>query len=601
MNMEAIEAMEATPTGNKLPLRFGDFSTLAEALDYAAQGETGFNFYTGGGKLYAVLPYAKLRDEARVLARRLLSLGLERGERVALVADTTPDFPRFFFACQYAGLIPVPLTASIHLGGHQAYVAQLRRLLRICRAEVAIAPKDFLPFLLEAAEGLNLRFVGTPEAFADLPEERTQLQPLQPKEIAYLQYTSGSTRFPRGVVITQETVLNNLADIIQHGVKVRPGDRCVSWLPYYHDMGLVGLVLAPLASQLSVDYLSTREFAMRPRLWLALLSQNRATISFSPPFGYELCVRRLKKGEADKFDLSFWRVAGVGAETIRAEPLADFADILAPSGFDKKAFLACYGMAECSLAVSFAPLGQGLDVDYVDGDYLAEYHKALPIQGAPDKTTARSNSFVNCGVPLPGYEVELRDAQGTVLPDRHCGTLFVRGPSVMSGYFGEPRATREVISAKGWLNTGDLGYRLGNSIIVTGRQKDLIIINGRNIWPQDLEYLAEQQPEVRTGDASAFSVPGPDNEEKAVLVIQCRVSDVGKRVNLMERLHGLVRQEVGIDCFIELVPPHTLPRTSSGKLSRSGARQDFLKRVDIEQLRQPQTGHYKRALGERGF
>ncbi len=599
--MEAIEAMEATPTGNTLPLRFGDFSTLAEALDYAAQGETGFNFYTGAGKLYAVLPYAKLRDEARVLARRLLSLGLERGERVALVADTTSDFPRFFFACQYAGLIPVPLTASIHLGGHQAYVAQLRRLLSICRAEVAIAPKDFLPFLLEAAEGLNLRFVGTPEAFADLPEERTQLQPLQPKEIAYLQYTSGSTRFPRGVVITQETVLNNLADIIQHGVKVRPGDRCVSWLPYYHDMGLVGLVLAPLASQLSVDYLSTREFAMRPRLWLALLSQNRATISFSPPFGYELCVRRLKKGEADKFDLSSWRVAGIGAETIRAEPLADFADILAPSGFDKKAFLACYGMAECSLAVSFAPLGRGLDVDYVDGDYLAEYHKALPTEGAPDKTTARSNSFVNCGVPLPGYEVELRDAQGTVLPERHCGTLFVRGPSVMSGYFGDPKATREVISPNGWLNTGDLGYRLGDSIIVTGRQKDLIIINGRNIWPQDLEYLAEQQPEVRTGDASAFSVPGPDNEEKAVLVIQCRVSDVGKRVNLMERLHGLVRQEVGIDCFIELVPPHTLPRTSSGKLSRSGARQDFLKRVDIEQLRQPQIGHYKRALGERGL
>lgn len=599
--MEAIEAMEATPTGNTLPLRFGDFSTLAEALDYAAQGETGFNFYTGAGKLYAVLPYAKLRDEARVLARRLLSLGLERGERVALVADTTSDFPRFFFACQYAGLIPVPLTASIHLGGHQAYVAQLRRLLSICRAEVAIAPKDFLPFLLEAAEGLNLRFVGTPEAFADLPEERTQLQPFQPKEIAYLQYTSGSTRFPRGVVITQETVLNNLADIIQHGVKVRPGDRCVSWLPYYHDMGLVGLVLAPLASQLSVDYLSTREFAMRPRLWLALLSQNRATISFSPPFGYELCVRRLKKGEADKFDLSSWRVAGVGAETIRAEPLADFADILAPSGFNKKAFLACYGMAECSLAVSFAPLGQGLDVDYVDGDYLAEYHEALPIEGAPDKTTARSNSFVNCGVPLPGYEVELRDAQGTVLPERHCGTLFVRGPSVMSGYFGDPKATREVISPNGWLNTGDLGYRLGDSIIVAGRQKDLIIINGRNIWPQDLEYLAEQQPEVRTGDASAFSVPGPDNEEKAVLVIQCRVSDVGKRVNLMERLHGLVRQEVGIDCFIELVPPHTLPRTSSGKLSRSGARQDFLKRVDIEQLRQPQIGHYKRALGERGL
>jgi len=595
MNMEAIETMEVTPTKNKLPLRLADFSTLVEALDYAAQGETGFNFYTGRGKLYSVLPYTKLRLEARALARRLHSLGLERGARIALVADTTPDFPRFFFACQYAGFIPVPLPASIHLGGHHAYVAQLRRLLSICQAKVAMAPKDFLPFLTEAEEGLNLLFIGSPETFNNLPEEHAQLEPLQSAETAYLQYTSGSTRFPRGVVITQETVLNNLADIVQHGVKVRPGDRCVSWLPYYHDMGLVGLVLAPLASQLSVDYLSTRDFAMRPRLWLKLMSQNRATISFGPPFGYELCVRRLRNGESNEFDLSSWRVAGVGAETIRAEPLADFADILASSGFDKQAFLACYGMAECSLAVSFAPLEKGLGVDRVDSDHLAEHQVALPTNG---KTTVRSNSFVNCGVPLPGYEVEVRGEQGKVLPERHCGTLFVRGPSVMSGYFDDPDATREVLSPDGWLNTGDLGYRLGETIVITGRKKDLIIINGRNIWPQDLEYLAEQQPEVRTGDASAFSVPGPDNEEKAVLVIQCRVFDAGKRADLMERLHGLVRQELGIDCFIELVPPHTLPRTSSGKLSRSGARQDFLKRVDIEELKQPRIGDYKRALGE---
>ena len=338
---------------------------------------------------------------------------------------------------------------------------------------------------------------------------------------------------------------------------------------------------------------------MRPRVWLKLMSENRASISFSPPFGYELCVRRLRKDEADKFDLRAWRVAGVGAETIRPEPLAEFAEVLAPCGFDKGSFLACYGMAECSLAVSFAPLGQGLEVDSVDGEHLAERQKAVPTNGASGQSAVRANYFVNCGVPLPGYEVEVRDGQGQVLPERYCGTLFVRGPSVMSGYFGDVETTRQVLSADGWLNTGDLGYRIGDSLVITGREKDLIIINGRNIWPQDLEHMAEQQPEVRTGDASAFSVPGPDGEEKAVLVIQCRLSDVVKRASLMERLHGLVRQELGIDCYIELVPRHTLPRTSSGKLSRAGARQDFLKRVDIEQLRQPQTAHYARALGER--
>jgi fatty-acyl-CoA synthase len=193
--------MDATPTVNNLPFRAADFSTLAEALDYAAQGKTGYNFYAGGGKLYASLPYAELRGQAQALARRLMGLGLNRGSRVALVADTHPDFLRFFFACQYAGLIPVPLPASIHLGGHKAYVTQLQRLLTICQAEVAMAPDDFLSFLTEAAERLNLRFLGNPKTFYDLPKPKIKLQPMQPDEIAYLQYTSGSTRFPRGGIV----------------------------------------------------------------------------------------------------------------------------------------------------------------------------------------------------------------------------------------------------------------------------------------------------------------------------------------------------------------------------------------------------------------
>jgi fatty-acyl-CoA synthase len=595
---EAIDTMEATPTANRLPLRLGDFATLTDALEYAAQGDTGFNFYTGTGKLYAMLPYGRLKEEARALARRLLGLGLERGARVAIVADTHPDFHRFFFACQYAGLVPVPLPAAIHLGGHQAYVAQMRRLLVICGAAVAVAPGAFLPFVAEAAEGLNLRRFGSPEAFMELPKGESPLQPLQPNEIAYLQYTSGSTRFPRGVMITQQAVMSNLRDIATHGAKIRPGDRIVSWLPYYHDMGLVGKVLVPLATQLSVDYLGTRDFAMRPRQWLNLMSKNRATISFSPPFGYELCVRRLRHDEVEKFDLGAWRVAGVGAETIRPGPLDDFAHLLAPSGFDRRAFLACYGMAECSLAVSFAPLEQGLGLDCVDGDHLAEFREAVPYGCVSGRSEGRATTLVNCGTPLPGYEIEVRDAHGRVLPERHCGTVFVSGPSVMSGYFNDPEMTAEALSSDGWLNTGDLGYRIGDSLLITGRVKDLIIINGRNIWPQDLEYLAEQQPEVRTGDASAFSVPGGDGEERAVLVIQCRESDVTKRAGLTERLRCLIREELGIDCFIELVPPHTLPRTSSGKLSRSGARRDFLKRVSGERLIQLQTNPYRTAAGE---
>jgi len=572
----------STPTVHNLPFRAADFATLTEALDYSAQGETGANFYTGRGELYATLPYGKLREKSRVLARKLLGAGLEKGDRVALVAETDPDFLRFFFACQYAGLIPVALPASVNLGGHTVYVTQLRGLLQSSKAAMAMAPSGYASFLEEAGEGLDLRLIGDPGVFDALPEADIELSTVAPDDVAYIQYTSGSTRFPRGVVIKQKAVMSNLAGIICHGVKMGRGDRCFSWLPFYHDMGLVGLVLVPVAAQISVDYLDTREFAMRPRQWLSLMTKTKATISFSPPFGFELCTRRLRPGEADKYDLSNWRVAGVGAEMIRSETLTRFAKALAPAGFNEKAFLACYGMAECSLAISFAPLFEGHSTDCVDGDYHSDHREALPI--ANFENPGRARCFVECGKPLPEYEVEIRDDAGHVLSDRRSGSIFVRGDSVMSGYFNEPEETARTLSEDGWLNTGDTGYQVDGRLIITGRMKDLIIINGRNIWPQDLEYLAEHQPEVRMGDALAFSVPSPDGDEICVLVVQCRETDVNVRANLTDRLNRLVHLELGIDVLVELAPLHTLPRTSSGKLSRSKARQNFIDSHDMNAL-----------------
>ena len=577
--------MNSTPTHHQLKLQHGNFSTLSEALDYAASGETGCNFYSGRGKLAHVLPYADLQRQAQNLARRFNGLGLPRGARVALIADTTPDFIRFFFACQYAGLIPVPLPISLHLGGHQAYVTQLRRLIQNCQASIAMAPEGFLPFLEEASAGLGLSLIGGPETFASLKETDGPLIPLKPQELAYIQYTSGSTRWPRGVEVTQLAVMNNLSGIIRHGLQVRPGDRCVSWLPFYHDMGLVGFVLGPIASQLSVDYLSTRDFAMRPRQWLSLMTKSKATISFSPSFGYELCVRRLGEDSNERYDLSSWRIAGAGAETIRADSLARFAQTLKTSGFKSEAFLACYGMAECSLAISFAPLDKGLEVDRVDGDQLSNNRQAMPfVPSLTDDDQTRCSKFVNCGVPLPGYEVQIRNVSGDVVEERESGTIFVRGASIMSGYFEDPALTSEVLSADGWLNTGDIGYWIKDSLVIIGRSKDMIIINGRNIWPQDLEFMAEQQSEVRPGDSSAFSVSGPDGHEIAIMVVQCREMDAQKREDLVDRLRSLVHKELSIPCYIELIPPRTLPRTSSGKLSRSRAKADFLARIQWEEL-----------------
>ena len=571
--------MKATPTTHDLPLSFQGFSTLAEALDYAAQGDTGYNFYSGQGKLYATLSYAKLREDALTLAKKLSSLDLPRGTRVAIVADTHPDFVRFFFACQYAGFTPVPLPATIQLSGQQEYTNQLQRLLSICQAEIAIANDDFLPFLIEAAGRQHIRFAGNSQTFENLPESTTPLQPLQADELAYLQYTSGSTRFPRGVMISQEAVLNNTRAIIEHGVQVRAGDRAMSWLPFYHDMGLVGLLLTPLVCQISVDYLNTRHFAMRPRLWLKIMSENRATISFSPPFGYDLAARRLRDDDLAGYDLRNWRVAGVGAEMIHTETLAFFADRLQPSGFDAHAFLPCYGMAECALAVCFGQLGAGVQVDRVDADQLAFHRKALAIDTEASDDSPRAKVFTNCGSLLPGYTLEIRDEQGRVLPERQCGTLYVRGLSVMSGYFGNPEATREVLSPDGWLNTGDIAYLVGSNVVIIGRSKDVIIINGRNILPQDIEYLAESQPEIRTGDATAFPVPNPEMYDQAVLLVECRENDAQKRQDLIKKINQLVRAELGIDCIIELVARNTLIRTTSGKPSRHSTRNDYLQNM----------------------
>ncbi|RZM03324.1 MAG: fatty acyl-AMP ligase [Variovorax sp.] len=584
-----------TPTASGIPLRSADFRTLTEALDYAATGESGFNYYDSRDRLTATLPYRELRSRAIDMARHLAPLG--RGQRLALVAHTHPDFAVMFYACQYAGLVPVPLPAAVHLGGREAYVRHLRQLLRDCEAVAAFAPADFVGFLQEASEGLSLAASGTLEDFLALDAAESEPLPPAASSLAYLQYTSGSTRFPRGTMITQSAVMANLHAIFNHGFALGPDDRFCSWLPHYHDMGLVGIVLGCVATQRSVDYLPTREFAMRPRLWLKLISRNRCTISFSPPFGYTLCARRLRPSDIESLDLSAWRVAGVGAEMIHPESLRQVAEILAPAGFDERAFLPCYGMAECALAVSFAPVGGGPTGDTIDIDRLSRDGEArAPLD---TEVAVKGKTFIDCGRPLPGFEVEVRGADGAVLPDRRCGTIFLRGASVMSGYFGNPEATEEVLGTDGWLNTGDLGYFAEGSLYVTGRAKDLMIIKGRNIWPQDLEYLAEQQPEVRPTDASAFTVTDEDENETAVLVVQCREIDAHKLAALAVRLKQAITAEFGIQCLIELVPPHTLPRTSSGKLSRSMARNDFLKRCSEEILSTQVPGRIGR-IGDDG-
>ncbi|MGN6481794.1 fatty acyl-AMP ligase [Luteibacter sp.] len=567
----------ATPTINSVPLRPGDFASLAEVLDYAATGTTGANFYAGG-KLVTALPYATLRTQAIELAQRLASLELPRGARVAIVAETNADFLRFFFACQYAGLVPVAVPSAVNLGGHDAFVLKLRGMLQASDAALAVASETFQGFLGEAVRDTNVVMWGEPSAFDALPVAGATLEPIGPDEVAYLQFTSGSTGTPKAAVITERALLANLRGSINHGLVLREDDRFVSWLPFYHDMGLVGCLLTVMGGQRSIDYLDTREFAMRPRRWLELMSESKATIAYSPPFGYDMCARRVRPGDIASYDLSHWRIAGIGAEPIHPDVALKFAELLAPAGFDAKAFVPSYGMAEAALAVSFAPLRGGMVVDWIDPTDLSDHLRATPVaegQGTP---------FVRCGPVLPEHELEIRDDAGHSLADRHVGKILVRGPSVMSGYYQQPELSGDVLGADGWLDTGDIGYLVDGEVVITGRHKDMIIVNGRNIWPQEIERIVERQPELRSQDASAFSVPGPTGAEIAVVVVQCNTDDTAVRVALVQRIRRELLEELGVDCLIELVPRHTLPRTSSGKLSRSATRKGYLERQAQEQV-----------------
>ena len=571
-------AIKPTPTKNSQTQRLADFDTLTEALDFAASGTTGYNFYDAKGNLRSVLSYSVLREKSRVSAKRLLGLGLTSGERVAIVADTTPEFVELFFACRYAGLVPFAMPVPVNLGSHAVYVQQLRGILEGSQASAALANDDYINFLGEAAEGLQaLRWVGTPEQLTKLPAPDKTLQRNHQSETAYLQYTSGSTRAPRGVIITERALMSNLKGIVRTGLEINPGDRAASWLPFYHDMGLVGMLMAPMVAQVSVDYLATRDFAIRPLQWLKLISRNRSTIAFSQPFGLKLCTLRVRKADLENLDLSCWRAAGVGAEMIRPDILRNFAEKFAPAGFSINSFLPCYGLAESTLAVTFSNTGKGFQSIKVDAGTLIDKKIAVRVQADGRKY----NEFVNCGSPLPDHTIKVIDDSEQELPDLRVGSVLMHGPSIMTGYFNSPEDTENILRPGDWLDTGDLGFLFEGNLYITGRRTDVIIVNGRNIRAQDVEELAEQQPEIRAREASAFSITDDNDITSIVLVIECRLTSTEERQSLINRLQRLVYMAFGVKSLVELVSPHTLPRTSSGKLSRYAARKGFIQRADF--------------------
>ncbi len=572
-------ALTPTPTRDPLPRRLADFATLGDALDYAAKGQRGLNFFDARASLVRAYPFAELRVDAHGDAARLIGRGVAPGDRVALIAETSAAFARLFFGAIYAAALPTPLPLPTSFGGRDAYVEQIRTQLASCAARLVLSPPGLFALVAEAAAGIDgctaldwADFHAAPAPAADLPGADTD-------DIAYLQYSSGSTRFPHGVAVTHRALLANLCG---HATctDVRETDRVVSWLPFYHDMGLVGCLLSPLANQMSADYIATDDFARRPLSWLTLIGRNEGTtLSYSPTFGYDICARRISSSidVRARFDLSRWRVAGNGADMIRPEVMQAFVDAFDAAGFKASAFLPSYGLAEATLAVSMMPVGEGIVTDLVDERVLSGEGYA-GVAACPDSGMARPTRYraiVNCGRALPGLTVEIRDENGAALADRHIGRLFVHGTGVMAGYFRDPAATAACL-ANGWLDTGDMGYLADGYIYIVGRAKDMIILNGKNHWPQDIEWAIEQLPGFKAGDIAAFAITTPSGEEAPAVLVQCRTSDPTERATLRDAIRTKVRAITGMTCVVELVPPRTLPRTSSGKLSRSKARSQYL-------------------------
>ncbi|MEQ1541490.1 MAG: fatty acyl-AMP ligase [Novosphingobium sp.] len=558
-----------TPNEDTLPRRLSTFATFGEALDYAASGKRGLNFHDPRGSLARVYPYSELRSDALTAARRLVAHGVGKGDRVALVAETGPDFAALFCGCIYAGAWPVPLPLPTSFGGKESYIDQLAVQLQSSDPLILFYPAEIAAMAGAAAKRQGCQGIAWQD-FRLQPAPECTLPPVSTDDICYLQYSSGSTRFPHGVAVTHASLLNNLAGHGE-GMKLIESDRCVSWLPWYHDMGLVGCFLSLIANQVSADYLKTEDFARRPLAWLDLISRNPGTTaSYSPTFGYDICARRISSQShvSERFDLSRWRIAGNGADMIRPDVMQGFVNAFAEAGFKASAFLPSYGLAEATLAVTIMPPGEGIRVELVEEERLSGTPRDL-------SRPARYRAIVNCGKAVKDMALEIRGEHGNALPDHHIGKVWCKGPSVMHSYFRDPEST-DACLVDGWLDTGDMGYLVDGYLFIVGRAKDMIIINGKNHWPQDIEWAVEQLPGFHQGDIAAFSVETEGGEEVPAVLVHCRVSDPEERIRLHDQIRDKVRSITGMNCVVELVPPRTLPRTSSGKLSRAKAKKLYL-------------------------
>jgi acyl-CoA synthetase (AMP-forming)/AMP-acid ligase II len=544
------------------PLPQVAFATVNESLRHAARGDDGLRL-VARDESERFRSWAEIHDGARAVAAALMERGVAPGERVALVLPTGWDFVHGFYGAQLAGAVPVPLYPPVRLGRMDEYAAATARMLQLSGACVVLSDRRVRLLLGKAIELARPR-LGCPTVSELTGGSNRAERATAADDLALIQFSSGSTVDPKPVALRHAQLLAQTA-ALKSLLPARPGtkEKGVSWLPLYHDMGLIGCLLLASYWPGELVLIPPEAFLARPALWLRALSRHRATLSAAPNFGYGLCLKRIRDDELEGVDLSSWTWALNGAEPVTLSTAEAFCARFARHGFRREAMLPVYGLSEASLAVTFPPARPALKVTRADPARLA----------ATGAATRGSRAYVSLGVPVPGCEVELRDRSGDLVEPDQVGRVHVRGASVMAGYYGLREATAAVLR-DGWLDTGDLGFVHDGELHLCGRVKDLVIVRGANHPPQEFEECLDGLAGVRAGCAVALGFVPPDEHEEALLLLvetQPPVPD-----DLVATISSAVVSRTGIRPHtVRLLAPGTLPRTSSGKLRRTEAGRRF--------------------------
>jgi fatty-acyl-CoA synthase len=567
---EHVAATALSPTA----LRLDDVTTIHEALRRRAAAEPGrVHIYLHDDTGARQITYGELWDGTARIAMSLATRGLRRGEPVAIMLPTGLDYLQAFMGVLAAGAVAVPLYPPARLDRMGEYLQRQARILANAGARLLIAMPEAAPvarLLRGAAPALET--ITTADALRSGPEPHSPPDVAIGGDVALIQYTSGSTGDPKGVALTHANLLANIRAITA-GLEMRPTDVGVSWLPLYHDMGLIGTWLCTLVQAIPLALMSPLAFLARPERWLWTIHQRRATLSAAPNFAYELCVRKVRDEAVEGLDLSSWRCALNGSEPVSPRTLDRFARRFARHGFRREAFMPVYGLAESTVALCFPPLGRGPLVDRVAREPFAREERAVPVAADAGATL----DFVSIGRPLPEHEVRVVDERGDDVPERVVGRVVFRGPSCMAGYYRNAEATAAVSLPGGWLDSGDLAYRAGGELFVVGRLKDLIIKSGRNLVPQEIEEVAGSIPGIRKGCVTAFGIPDEaTGTERLVVLAESRAESSEERERLEREVVASVAAVVDVPPdVVRVVPPGAIPKTPSGKVRRSAAREAF--------------------------